>query len=226
MIVREDSMTLYGFADSEARDLFSTLLGVSGWGQDRAGHPGRLRRHRTAAGTGRRRHRRTDPVPGIGKRGAERMVLELRGQDRCPADRARFASATGHAVRAPSWKPLWALALRPSKPRKRATPCLPPIPRPPLPVHCGRRCPCWVRPNEQVRRRRSRRRGARRLSGADGRRGDVDASLRPRSLGEFIGQPESGEQLQLVLEVPRTAAAHRITSCCRVRLAWARRRWR
>jgi hypothetical protein len=32
MIVREDSMTLYGFADGEARDLFSTLLGVSGVG--------------------------------------------------------------------------------------------------------------------------------------------------------------------------------------------------
>ena len=32
MIVREDSMTLYGFADSDARDLFSTLLSVSGVG--------------------------------------------------------------------------------------------------------------------------------------------------------------------------------------------------
>ena len=32
MIVREDSQTLYGFADAEARDLFSTLLSVSGVG--------------------------------------------------------------------------------------------------------------------------------------------------------------------------------------------------
>ena len=32
MIVREDSMTLYGFADGGARDLFLTLLGVSGVG--------------------------------------------------------------------------------------------------------------------------------------------------------------------------------------------------
>ena len=30
--------------------------------------------------------------------------------------------------------------------------------------------------------------------------GDIDASLRPRSLGEFIGQPRVREQLQLVLE--------------------------
>jgi len=32
MIVREDSMTLYGFPDGDARDLFLTLLGVSGIG--------------------------------------------------------------------------------------------------------------------------------------------------------------------------------------------------
>ena len=32
MIVREDSMTLYGFADAESRDLFTILLSVSGVG--------------------------------------------------------------------------------------------------------------------------------------------------------------------------------------------------
>src|SRR6201993_1870545 len=32
MIVREDSMTLYGFPDADARDLFLTLLSVSGVG--------------------------------------------------------------------------------------------------------------------------------------------------------------------------------------------------
>jgi Holliday junction resolvasome RuvABC DNA-binding subunit len=32
MIVREDSMTLYGFPDGDARDLFLTLIGVSGIG--------------------------------------------------------------------------------------------------------------------------------------------------------------------------------------------------
>src|ERR1700757_2043848 len=32
MIVREDSMTLYGFADTDTRDLFQTLLTVSGVG--------------------------------------------------------------------------------------------------------------------------------------------------------------------------------------------------
>ena len=32
MIVREDSMTLYGFSDADARNLFLTLLAVSGIG--------------------------------------------------------------------------------------------------------------------------------------------------------------------------------------------------
>lgn len=55
---------------------------------------------------------------------------------------------------------------------------------------------------------------------------DVDASLRPRSLAEFIGQPRVCEQLQLVIEGAKTGAAARITSCCRVRRGWVRRRWR
>lgn len=79
MIVREDSMTLYGFADGEARDLFTTLLGVSGVGPkialatlavyDAAALRQALGDGDVAALT---------RVPGIGKRGAERMVLELR----------------------------------------------------------------------------------------------------------------------------------------------------
>jgi Holliday junction DNA helicase RuvB len=56
--------------------------------------------------------------------------------------------------------------------------------------------------------------------------GDIDVSLRPRSLGEFIGQPRVREQLQLVIEGAKTAAAHRITSCCPGRPVWARHRWR
>lgn len=56
--------------------------------------------------------------------------------------------------------------------------------------------------------------------------GDIDVSLRPRSLREFIGQPRVREQLQLVIEGAKIAAAHRITFCCPVRRAWARRRWR
>ena len=79
MIVREDSMTLYGFPDGETRDLFLTLLSVSGVGPRLA--MATLAVHDAAA----LRQALADSdvtaltrVPGIGKRGAERMVLELR----------------------------------------------------------------------------------------------------------------------------------------------------
>jgi Holliday junction DNA helicase RuvA len=79
MIVREDSQTLYGFADGEARDLFWTLLGVSGVGPKIAlatlavYDAGALRRALADGDVA-----ALTRVPGIGKRGAERMVLELR----------------------------------------------------------------------------------------------------------------------------------------------------
>jgi Holliday junction DNA helicase RuvA len=106
MIVREDSQTLYGFADSETRDLFLTLLSVSGVGPRLA--MATLAVH--DAGALRQALHDGDVaaltrVPGIGKRGAERMVLELRDKVGAPgaADgRGGGASvASGHAVRAP-----------------------------------------------------------------------------------------------------------------------------
>jgi len=104
MIVREDSMTLYGFTDSDTRDLFLTLLSVSGVGprlamatlavHDAAALRQALRDSDVAALT---------RVPGIGKRGAERMVLELR--DKVGGGAAGAPEGTtavnGHAVRGP-----------------------------------------------------------------------------------------------------------------------------
>lgn len=79
MIVREDSMTLYGFTDTDARDLFLTLLGVSGVGPKiamatLAVYDAPTLRQALADGDVNALTR----VPGIGKRGAERLVLELR----------------------------------------------------------------------------------------------------------------------------------------------------
>jgi Holliday junction DNA helicase RuvA len=98
MIVREDSMTLYGFPDAEARDLFLTLLGVSGVGPKialatLAVYDAPALRRALADGDVTALTR----VPGIGKRGAERMVLELR--DKMGA--APEARVNGHAVRVP-----------------------------------------------------------------------------------------------------------------------------
>ncbi|MGH3558970.1 MAG: Holliday junction branch migration protein RuvA, partial [Mycobacterium sp.] len=101
MIVREDSMTLYGFPDADARDLFLTLLGVSGVGPkialatlavyDAAALRNALADGDVAALT---------RVPGIGKRGAERMVLELRDKIG-PVGPSPSVSVNGHGVRSP-----------------------------------------------------------------------------------------------------------------------------
>lgn len=102
MIVREDSMTLYGFADGEARDLFTTLLGVSGVGPKialatLAVYDAAALRRALADGDLAALTR----VPGIGKRGAERMVLELRDKIGAVAGGSGTGAAVGHAVRAP-----------------------------------------------------------------------------------------------------------------------------
>lgn len=102
MIVREDSMTLYGFADAEARDLFWTLLGVSGVGPKialatLAVYDAAALRRALADGDVAALTR----VPGIGKRGAERMVLELRDKIGVVPGVAGGASAVVHAVRGP-----------------------------------------------------------------------------------------------------------------------------
>lgn len=96
MIVREDSMTLYGFADNESRDLFGLLQTVSGVGPRLAMatlavlEPDALR---TALADG--NVAALTRVPGIGKRGAERMVVELRDKV------AAVATSTGVPGAAP-----------------------------------------------------------------------------------------------------------------------------
>jgi holliday junction DNA helicase RuvA len=100
MIVREDSMTLYGFPDGETRDLFSTLLGVSGVGPKialatLAVYDAQALRQALGDGDVTALTR----VPGIGKRGAERMILELR--DKVGSAGATPTAVNGQAVRGP-----------------------------------------------------------------------------------------------------------------------------
>lgn len=130
MIVREDSMTLYGFGDGDARDLFLTLLGVSGVGPKialatLAVYDPQALRQALADGDVTALTR----VPGIGKRGAERMVLELRDKigPVTPGPPGSRVTRCGHRW----WKPLSDLALRPNRPRRPPTRCWPTIPRPP-----------------------------------------------------------------------------------------------
>ena len=102
MIVREDSMTLYGFPDGDARDLFLTLLGVSGIGPKialatLAVYDAQSLRHALADGDVAALTR----VPGIGKRGAERMVLELRDKIGPVGTSSAATAVNGHSVRGP-----------------------------------------------------------------------------------------------------------------------------
>jgi len=79
LVVREDSLTLYGFGTHDERDVFEQVQTVSGVGPRLALamlavlDPDRLR---AAIGSGDVAALTT--VPGIGKKGAERLVLELR----------------------------------------------------------------------------------------------------------------------------------------------------
>lgn len=78
LVVKEDSLTLFGFADVDERDVFETLLSVSGIGPRLAlamlavHTPDGLRR--AVAGEDLVALCR---VPGIGRKGAQRIVLEL-----------------------------------------------------------------------------------------------------------------------------------------------------
>ena len=79
MVVRDDALALYGFATEEERALFLMLLGVQSVGPKVAlavlsGGPPRDLLAAVAAGD----TARLQAVPGIGKRTAERIVVELR----------------------------------------------------------------------------------------------------------------------------------------------------
>ena len=79
--VREDALQLYGFVDASERELFTQLLTVNGIGPKVAlaivsgSSASELRRaiaHEDVA--------RFQAIPGIGKKTAERIVLELKGK--------------------------------------------------------------------------------------------------------------------------------------------------
>ena len=79
LVARDDALSLYGFASEEERDLFLHLVSVGGVGPKVAmavlsGGPVRELLRAIAAGDA----KRFQAVPGIGKRTAERIIVELR----------------------------------------------------------------------------------------------------------------------------------------------------
>jgi holliday junction DNA helicase RuvA len=79
LVVREDALSLFGFATEDERDLFGLLVSVQSVGPKMAlavlsgGSPRELVAALAAGDTA-----RLQAVPGIGKRTAERIVVELR----------------------------------------------------------------------------------------------------------------------------------------------------
>lgn len=110
LVVREDALTLYGFAGDDERNTFELLQTASGVGPRLAlamlavFTPDALRRavateDLTALTT----------VPGIGKKGAQRIVLELAGRLGSPGDGliagpAIGAAGTGARAAAAAWR--------------------------------------------------------------------------------------------------------------------------
>lgn len=101
LVVREESLTLFGFVDSDDRDVFETLQTVSGIGPRLAlamlavHTPEGLRRAVAAED-----HSALQRVPGIGRKGAQRIVLEL--ADRLGAPSSGATAGPASAATAPT----------------------------------------------------------------------------------------------------------------------------
>ena len=108
LVVREDSLTLFGFASDEARELFELVQSVSGVGPKIALallavlDPDDLRRALASGDTA-----ALTRAPGIGKKGAERLVLELRDK----VGVVPGGAASGGPVAAAAWRPQLSEAL-------------------------------------------------------------------------------------------------------------------
>lgn len=81
LVVREDAHLLFGFSSKEERETFQALVKVSGIGAKIAlGILSALTSDELASAVANEDIKRLTAAPGIGKKTAERMVLELRGK--------------------------------------------------------------------------------------------------------------------------------------------------
>jgi len=99
LVVREDSLTLYGFADDDERALFELLQTANGVGPKLAQtmlavHPPRELRRAIATSD----YPSLTQVPGIGRKGAERLIIELRDKVGALAAVTAESVATGNGA--------------------------------------------------------------------------------------------------------------------------------
>jgi len=104
LVVREDSLTLYGFTSDDERNVFEMLQTASGVGPRLAlamlavHAPDALRRAGSTEDLG-----ALTMVPGIGRKGAQRIVLEMKDRLGPPGDGGDGLLPRA-AQRAPSWR--------------------------------------------------------------------------------------------------------------------------
>lgn len=81
LVVREDSLTLFGFQDVATRDVFVTLQSVAGVGPKLAlAMLAVLKTEDIASAVATSDYATLERVPGIGRKSAQRLVLELAGK--------------------------------------------------------------------------------------------------------------------------------------------------
>jgi Holliday junction DNA helicase RuvA len=92
-VVREDSLTLYGFLTTESKQLFEQVQTVSGIGPKVAlAILGSLSPEELATAIASENIAAIERVPGIGRKGAQRLILELKGKLSDLSDGARVSS--------------------------------------------------------------------------------------------------------------------------------------
>lgn len=98
LVVREESLTLYGFLTSESKQLFEQVQTVSGIGPKVAlAILGLLTPEDLATAIATENIAAIERVPGIGRKGAQRLILELKGK----------LSDLSEGDREPSHQPAW-----------------------------------------------------------------------------------------------------------------------
>lgn len=99
LVVREDSLTLFGFLDEQSRNTFELLQTVSGIGPKVAlAVMGSHSAESLAKAIAQEDIKAIEKVPGIGRKGAQRLILELKGK------LTDFGSGSAAQVHQPVWR--------------------------------------------------------------------------------------------------------------------------
>ena len=106
LVVREDSLTLFGFLDDEVRTLFELVQTVSGIGPKVAmSIVAALSPSQLGMAVAQEDISAIEKVPGIGRKGAQRLILELKGK------LSDFGTSHKSANHQPVWREQLASAL-------------------------------------------------------------------------------------------------------------------